>query len=69
MGVPTLNGAYGNQPPGWTIFSVDVADHEKNVLVERSLRKWRRRHELAEEDVCVVRIPAAWLPWLFADWR
>ena len=64
-GVPTVNGFYGNHPPGWDIFFVDVPAGNRgvNAKINRAMKKWRRKSGLAPEQISVVRIPAGDLPW------
>lgn len=76
--VPTINGRYGNSPPGWQLAHVAWDSPAQRRSVRRALRRWKRRHDLDRARICIVRdpglasppvqiSPASWLQRLLGD--
>lgn len=58
-GVPTVNGRYGNHPPGWTLH--DLAYRQRGAVIvgaDAALAGWLEHNCLAAEDVCRIDSPA-----------
>jgi hypothetical protein len=62
-GLPTVNGFYGNDPPGWSMSRVDIAFGEDGSEIRAALEGWLERKGVASESVCGIEVPAAWMPW------
>jgi len=62
-GVPTLNGWYGNFPPGWHLYSVDVTGPNVAASLREAISRWIAERGLDDARVQRVRVPAAWFPW------
>ena len=55
-GVPTVNGRYGNQPPGWGLDKQHITGRKKRRRLERQLRRWARTHGMDREAICWIEI-------------
>ena len=55
-GVPTINGRYGNFPPGWGMFWVNRRAKElcRRDEIELRLRRWAGQHELPVSEICWI---------------
>jgi len=62
-GVPTVNGFYGNSPPGWSMPKVDIGVGEEGSEIRESLERWLEQGGVASESVCRIEVPAARMPW------
>lgn len=62
--VPTINGFYGNWPPGWDLKSADIWNPRERIALRTSLDTWIAAHGLDPSSVAVLTRPAYELPWL-----
>ena len=65
-GKPTLNGFYGNSPPGYGL-AISVRDIDRLALVERNLADWLAANEIEPDRVARIEIKPAASPWRQAE--
>ncbi|MDB4909490.1 MAG: hypothetical protein JWO39_313, partial [Gemmatimonadetes bacterium] len=57
LGIPTLNGYSGNQPPRWTFYDIRVATPFLDSVVSDSVTRWATRWRMNPANICRVRTP------------
>ena len=61
-GKPTVNGFYGNEPPGWSL-AIAVRDVDRLALVERNLGEWLGPNGIAPAGVARIEVTPGEQPW------
>ena len=55
IGVPTLNGRYGNLPESWDLLTfIDTARPERRKVLERRLHRWLGSHGVDPATTCLL---------------
>jgi hypothetical protein len=57
LGIPTLNGYSGNQPPRWTFYDIRVPTPFLDSVVSDSVTRWATRWRMNPANICRVRTP------------
>ena len=55
--IPTVNGRYGNQPPGYRLLRAQARTPTERRELETQLGRWTDIHHLAPETICWVEYP------------
>ena len=60
-GMPTVNGRYGNMPPGWELENVEPSTESEERTLDRNLERWMRLHHLTPRQIDRLAVPPSWL--------
>lgn len=64
---PTLNGFYGNEPPGWELEDVDPPGRPAELQLQKQVQAWIRRQRVDGRRIDHVAVPREWLPWMLSE--
>ena len=60
-GVPTINGFYGNDPPGWKLRAVETRTTADLNTVDLNFERWVSDHRIDRERIDRLDLPSIWL--------